>query len=293
MYLRDINNAVIDSEFSLDVLDGAPCVLIESSGGASPSQDRSRRNPEYNKLLSNLFQRLATLRVEITGIVLDSKRVTDLPIADRMVEANSQYPVDLSNIDIESFRISVGRAIATMHQAPSATKGGNAQKRIRVLLNRVVKPEELCSVNQTNIDSLDDLSICKTNLSPTEREYLTTARIGQGDFRRKLVERFSSSCPITGITNPELLIASHIKPWRACCNEERLDTFNGLLLSALMDRLFDHGLISFDPVGRLLVSPHLSPMDVVACNLKREITIAIPQLSAKYLQCHRVYEFRS
>jgi hypothetical protein len=293
VYLRDSNNAVIESEFSLDVLDGSPCVVIESSGGASPSQDRSRRNPEYNKLLGYLFQRLATLRVEITGIVLDSKRVTDLPIADRMVQANSQYPVDLSNVDIESFRISVGRAVATMHQAPNATKGGNAQKRIRVLLSRVVKPEELCSVHQTTIDRLDDLSNCEKNLSPTEREYLTTARIGQGDFRRKLVERFSSSCPITGITNPELLIASHIKPWRACCNEERLDTYNGLLLSALMDRLFDLGLISFDPFGRLLVSPQLSPMDIVACNLKREITIDIPQLSAKYLQCHRVYEFRS
>jgi hypothetical protein len=293
MYLRDNNNKVIDSEFSLDVLDGSPCVLIESSGGASPSQDRSRRNPEYNKLLGCLFQRLATLRVAITGIVLDSKRVTDLPITDRMVQANSQYPVDLSNVNIESFRISVGRAVATMHQSPNATKGGNAQKRIRILLSRVVKPEELCSVHQTGISSLDGLSDCETNLSPTEREYLTTARIGQGDFRRKLVERFSSGCPITGITNPELLIASHIKPWRACCNEERLDTYNGLLLSALMDRLFDRGLISFDPFGRLLVSPQLSPMDVVACNLKREVTIAIPQLSAKYLRCHRVYEFRS
>jgi hypothetical protein len=293
MYLRDNNNSVIDSEFSLDVLDGGPCVVIESSGGASRSQDSPRRNPEYNKLLGHLLQRLATLEVAIAGIVLDSRRVFELPISDRMVQTRFPYPVDLSKVEIESFRLSVGRAVASMHQAPNATKRGNAQKRLRILLSRIVKPEELACVPENSFDSVDGLNDFESRLSLTEREYLSTARIGQGDFRRRLHERFPHGCPITGITNHEVLIASHIKPWRACSNEERLDHYNGLLFSALIDRLFDRGLISFEASGRLMVSPHLSPTDVRASNLNREITIAIPQSSLGYLLYHRVYEFRS
>jgi len=50
------------------------------------------------------------------------------------------------------------------------------------------------------------------------------------------------------------LIASHIKPWRSSNNSERLDGENGLLLSPNIDAMFDHGFISFDDDGTLLVS---------------------------------------
>lgn len=64
---------------------------------------------------------------------------------------------------------------------------------------------------------------------------------------------------VTGITDPALLRASHIKPWKDCTTtEERLDPMNGLLLSALWDAAFDRGLISFSDAGEVLHAPTLS-----------------------------------
>ncbi|NDG48675.1 MAG: HNH endonuclease, partial [Rhodospirillales bacterium] len=55
---------------------------------------------------------------------------------------------------------------------------------------------------------------------------------------------------LTGITEPALLRASHIKPWARCDTDaERLDVHNGLLLSALWDAAFDRGLVTFDDDG--------------------------------------------
>lgn len=66
-------------------------------------------------------------------------------------------------------------------------------------------------------------------------------------------------CPMTGITDPDLLRASHIKPWRDCKTDaERLDVHNGLLLSALWDAAFDKGHVSFEEEGTPIFSTKLS-----------------------------------
>lgn len=84
-------------------------------------------------------------------------------------------------------------------------------------------------------------------------------RVGQEVFREALMDLWSGRCPMTGITDPALLRASHMKPWADCTSDaERLDPFNGLLLSALWDAAFDRGLVSFTDDGRALFSPRLS-----------------------------------
>lgn len=82
----------------------------------------------------------------------------------------------------------------------------------------------------------------------TEREALVQARIGQGRFRAAVTDLWGKGevCALTGLTLPELLIASHIKPWRDSSNQERLDPANGLLLAVHADKLFDRHLLSFD-----------------------------------------------
>lgn len=65
--------------------------------------------------------------------------------------------------------------------------------------------------------------------TPTERERLVQARLGQGQFRDALL-KYWEGCAVTGIERPDLLRASHIKPWRSSTNEERLARHNGLLL---------------------------------------------------------------
>jgi putative restriction endonuclease len=99
-------------------------------------------------------------------------------------------------------------------------------------------------------------------LDDTVRKSVILARRGQGKFRSN-VERIERSCRLTGITNPTLLIASHIKPWRACGSaQERLDGHNGLLLTPDADLLFDRGFISFADDGDVLVSPRIDETDM-------------------------------
>jgi hypothetical protein len=92
----------------------------------------------------------------------------------------------------------------------------------------------------------------------TEAERMVIQRIGQDVFREALMDYWGSRCPMTGITDPGLLRASHIVPWADCTDAQRLDVHNGLLLSALWDAAFDRGFISFADDGTVLPSSQLS-----------------------------------
>jgi HNH endonuclease len=92
----------------------------------------------------------------------------------------------------------------------------------------------------------------------TEAERWVIQRIGQDLFRSALLDYWDSRCPLTSITDPALLRASHIVPWSDCNDEQRLDVHNGLLLSALWDAAFDQGLVSFADDGTPLIGPKLS-----------------------------------
>jgi predicted restriction endonuclease len=92
----------------------------------------------------------------------------------------------------------------------------------------------------------------------TEAERWVIQRIGQDVFRAALLDYWDKRCPLTGITDPVLLRASHIVPWAECSDEQRLDVHNGLLLSALWDAAFDCGLVSFADDGTPRASPKLS-----------------------------------
>lgn len=93
----------------------------------------------------------------------------------------------------------------------------------------------------------------------TEAEKLVVQRIGQDIFRTSLMEHWHGRCPLTDISDQDLLRASHIIPWSECRNDaDRLDMHNGLLLSGLWDLAFDRGLVTFDDAGQPQFSPRLS-----------------------------------
>ena len=95
-------------------------------------------------------------------------------------------------------------------------------------------------------------------LGATEIDALVQRRIGQDIFRRALIRYWDGRCPLTGITELELLRASHIVPWAECSSDaERLNVHNGLLLAAHWDAAFDGGLVSFGDAGEAHFSPAL------------------------------------
>lgn len=127
----------------------------------------------------------------------------------------------------------------------------------------------------------------------TEVERLVRQRVGQDAFREALLDYWGGACAVTGLALPEVLRASHAKPWSACdSDEERLDVFNGFLLVANLDALFDRGLISFADSGAMRFSPRLSPEQ--RAQLRLESTLQLRWLAEEhlpYLAWHRARVF--
>ncbi|MFZ6642304.1 HNH endonuclease [Undibacterium sp. TC4M20W] len=291
MYLLDDDSTFVNAEFSLDIIEAMQCIVVESSGGASSVQGRSRRNPDYNKLIKVILTRLVKLQIKITKIILDSQKVANIPMDERIARLRVNYPIDLSSVNIDDFRKMLGRTIALMHRTPNATRSGNAQKRIRICLDKPITPAQILAAS-SDISTVENVEDEIFSHKETEREYLRTARLGQGNFRKELLKKHLSKCPITGITNSDLLIASHIKPWNVCTNLERLDPHNGILLSPIIDRLFDKGLITFSNEGTILVSPKLSPSDTKLCNIGAANTLPLSEKNKQYLTYHRQIQFK-
>lgn len=126
-----------------------------------------------------------------------------------------------------------------------------------------------------------------------EKIQLTKSRRGQGIFKAN-VRLIENHCRITGVSNVKHLRASHIKPWSASNNEEKLDGFNGLLLSPHVDHLFDRGFISFTNSGGILVSEELSPkvLEKWSINPNRNVG-EFKDLQCGYLEYHRDVVFQS
>lgn len=79
-------------------------------------------------------------------------------------------------------------------------------------------------------------------------------RINQNFFRSAILASYCGQCCITGIPFADLLIASHIKPWKDSSDREKTDPRNGLCLNALHDKAFDKGYITVTPEYKILVS---------------------------------------
>lgn len=127
----------------------------------------------------------------------------------------------------------------------------------------------------------------------TERQQMVTTRTAQHRYRAGQEKIWSSKCPLTGVSIPALLRASHAKPWKDCTDTERVDSYNGFLLEARMDALFDQGYISFADDGILIVSPRLTAEDRLALGLHAvaQHILRIAPAHLPYLRWHREHVF--
>lgn len=132
-----------------------------------------------------------------------------------------------------------------------------------------------------------------TNIDNTEKKQLYKARVGQGEYRTKLLQ-LCPFCPITLISDDRLLIASHIKPWASSDNFEKTDPMNGFMLTPTFDRLFDRGFLSFTDDKKTILSPFLSNMTYSKLGISNNKLI--PHLPTKgrevYLEFHRKNIFK-
>ncbi len=123
--------------------------------------------------------------------------------------------------------------------------------------------------------------------TPTTIARIIEARLGQGAFRQAVLKR-ELACRVTGLSNSDCLVASHIKPWAVCADGEHIDGANGLMLAPHVDYLFDTGLISFTDHGKLVLAASLDRSVLRAWHIDEDINVgAFSPDQALYLAYHR------
>lgn len=129
--------------------------------------------------------------------------------------------------------------------------------------------------------------------SATEREATVRQRVGQSLFREGLMALWGGRCAITGLDVPELLRASHAKPWADSNDVERLDVYNGLLLAAHWDAAFDAGLVAVLPNGVVVANPALTDAARGVLGLSDALRLKLRPDHKPYLAWHRERVFRA
>ena len=182
---------------------------------------------------------------------------------------------------------------------PNAKQSREWQAGIRGVLYREIK-------NNKSFKKIDEgtfalLNFDENSLIPNEikdeekntsKDILATIRVGQSQFRQKLVLSLKR-CPITKIDDPRILNASHIKPWVMSNNIERLDIRNGLLLAPTFDKLFDRGFITFTNDKQVLISETLNQENIKRIGIfQYQQFDELPILGREeYLEYHRTKIF--
>lgn len=98
------------------------------------------------------------------------------------------------------------------------------------------------------------------NFTGETRQVMTDRRIKQDFFRRAVLSSYRGRCCMSRLSEPRLLIASHIVPWSRD-RANRLNPSNGLCLSAIHDKAFDQGLLTLSDDLRIVVSDELKRHD--------------------------------
>lgn len=119
-----------------------------------------------------------------------------------------------------------------------------------------------------------------------ERETIIKTRVNQSIFKEQLLNK-EKKCKLCGLSNTELLIASHIKPWSKSNNKEKLCVNNGFLLCPNHDKLFDKCLISFTEDGEIMIAEELSEEDRIFLNINKNMKIKLNDENKKYIEWHR------
>ena len=92
----------------------------------------------------------------------------------------------------------------------------------------------------------------------TDKTVIGTARNGQRLFKKRLKNYWGSQCAVTGASTLRLLRASHTVGWALSSPTDKVNVYNGFLLSPAYDAAFDAHLISFRDDGTILKATDIS-----------------------------------
>ena len=173
------------------------------------------RNPEIIRIANDIGRTPSALAMKLVNIASLDPEITGTGRTGlKNVSASDRAMWDEMQDDWELFAVESDRAMWEV-EAPTESVDGTIQ-----------------------VDNID-------GRTGQDRAVQTTARVGQSFFRAAVLSAYNGQCCVTGLSEPKLLVASHIVPWRVD-KRNRVNPRNGLLLSALHDKAFDVGLITID-----------------------------------------------
>ena len=115
-----------------------------------------------------------------------------------------------------------------------------------------IKTEEFDKINKELVES--HIILLDPSKGKKGKKYLTKSRGTIGKiFSDNVRTIYDNKCCITGISTRSMLESSHISPW-AYDKINRVNEKNGLLLSLVLHKCFDSGLISIDEDYKVILS---------------------------------------
>tara|TARA_R110001592_G_scaffold221139_2_gene475808 strand:+ start:16718 stop:17434 length:717 start_codon:yes stop_codon:yes gene_type:complete len=195
---------------------------------------------------------------------------------------NKLYCIDYDNLTSDV----VEQIFQTLRSTQTTRNEYTSNSAISDIKSALNKYLEFIS-NNDGVSSVatDVVSIANVNSTTTKTDIET--RLGQGKYRQNLIKIWRK-CAVTGFSRVDLLIASHIKPWNQSTDVERVDPYNGLLLSPTLDKLFDRGYISFTDAGNLIISPLLEEQDLGQLSIANSMKLyKVESGCLSYLKFHR------
>lgn len=250
---------------------------LESNGG--PKAGRAR---EVDELLQDAWRLKVPIRV---AIVDEAERKK---MAKQKGEPSKPDFRELDSAPWHLTRYDMMTGECIMRRAPSTSGMDSA----------IDEPQEntlTAIIESDSSELMEDLLIeaARTDISSTTRDALVQARIGQGTFRAELIRQWQGQCAVTGFSELAVLRASHVMPWRSSNDAERLDSANGLLLTANLDALFDRGLISFSDDGDMLIAVELEGSSYSDLGIPAPLRKALSEKQQRYMGFHRKERFRN
>ena len=119
------------------------------------------------------------------------------------------------------------------------------------------------------------------------------ARDGQVKYRNAILRRYPA-CVVTSVTDPDILIACHIKDHARCKSEaEKYSEYNGFTMTPTIHHLFDIGYLTFNQDGEMKLSDFFRNMDRARLNLNHTVRLPIDAKSLPFLEWHNLNVFRS
>lgn len=254
---------------------------VETIKGDPSHTREANAETEYDSLLSSGFGQpfLIAVKLRDDGNVLHLRVLIEDPEAAFAWASLVNAPTAIQELAAQTsertalaWRLFTGAEEPTLYFDPSSKISPWQNAPIAVpdhIEAQTGLPEVNSDQQDTNVDSDSiaesfqssdaEVSILEVHLNsgnyevPDSTATVKTRGSAQRVFAKAVKDNYGWKCALTGISSADLLIASHIVPW-SVDEKIRLDPSNGICLSVLADRAFEHSYLIIEDDTTVIVN---------------------------------------